>query len=101
MTATGTASQQVILRTRGVGKLFGKFVALNNITAEFTQGAITSIIGPNGAGKSTYFNLLSGALRPRAAASSSKAATSPGCRSIASPIWASRNRSRSPTCFRS
>jgi branched-chain amino acid transport system ATP-binding protein len=64
MTATGTASQQVILRTRGVGKLFGKFVALRNITAEFTRGAITSIIGPNGAGKSTYFNLLSGALSP-------------------------------------
>ena len=62
MTALGT--EQPILRTKGVGKTFGKFVALNNISAEFTKGAITSIIGPNGAGKSTYFNLLSGALRP-------------------------------------
>ena len=44
--------------------MFGKFVALNNISAEFTAGAITSIIGPNGAGKSTYFNLLSGAFAP-------------------------------------
>jgi branched-chain amino acid transport system ATP-binding protein len=61
---TAGSSQNVILRTRGVGKVFGKFVALNDITAEFTQGAITSIIGPNGAGKSTYFNLLSGALAP-------------------------------------
>ena len=56
MTVVGPASQQVILRTRGVGKVFGKFVALHNISAEFTKGAITSIIGPNGAGKSTYFN---------------------------------------------
>jgi branched-chain amino acid transport system ATP-binding protein len=65
MTAVSAQSQQQpILRTRGVGKTFGKFVALNNISAEFTKGAITSIIGPNGAGKSTYFNLLSGALRP-------------------------------------
>src|ERR1700753_2798118 len=53
------SQREVILRTHGVGKVFGKFVALNNISAEFPKGAITSIIGPNGAGKSTYFNLLS------------------------------------------
>jgi branched-chain amino acid transport system ATP-binding protein len=64
MTMTADLSSQVILRTRGVGKVFGKFVALNNISAEFPKGAITSIIGPNGAGKSTYFNLLSGAFAP-------------------------------------
>ena len=46
MTAVSVPSQQVILRTKGVGKIFGKFVALNNISAEFTKGAITSIIGP-------------------------------------------------------
>jgi branched-chain amino acid transport system ATP-binding protein len=54
----------VILRTERIGKNFGKFVALKDITAEFRRGAITSIIGPNGAGKSTYFNLLSGAFSP-------------------------------------
>src|SRR6202167_4017413 len=64
MTMAGSPSQPIILRTMGVGKVFGKFVALNNVSAEFPKGAITSIIGPNGAGKSTYFNLLSGALRP-------------------------------------
>lgn len=63
MTSADTSSQ-VILRTTGVGKSFGKFVALNNISAEFSRNAITSIIGPNGAGKSTYFNLLSGAFPP-------------------------------------
>ena len=63
MTVVEPASQ-VILRTRSVSKVFGKFVALNNISAEFTKGAITSIIGPNGAGKSTYFNLLSGVFPP-------------------------------------
>ncbi|OKO82754.1 ABC transporter ATP-binding protein [Bradyrhizobium sp. NAS96.2] len=62
-TAAGQVSE-IILRTRGVGKTFGKFVALNNISAEFSRGAITSIIGPNGAGKSTYFNLLCGAFQP-------------------------------------
>jgi branched-chain amino acid transport system ATP-binding protein len=64
MTTIEDAPPQAILRTKGVGKRFGKFVALNNISAEFPRGAITSIIGANGAGKSTYFNLLSGALAP-------------------------------------
>jgi branched-chain amino acid transport system ATP-binding protein len=63
MTTTESGSSKVIMRTEGASKLFGKFKALNNISAEFHSGAITSIIGPNGAGKSTYFNLLSGALR--------------------------------------
>jgi branched-chain amino acid transport system ATP-binding protein len=61
---TATAASPIILRTTGVSKMFGKFIALNNISAEFERGVITSIIGPNGAGKSTYFNLLSGAFRP-------------------------------------
>jgi branched-chain amino acid transport system ATP-binding protein len=58
------ASSEVILRTHNVGKRFGGFTALKDISAEFRRGAITSIIGPNGAGKSTYFNLLSGAFAP-------------------------------------
>ena len=64
MSETGAQSRDVILRTKGISKVFGKFVALNNISAEFSKGAVTSIIGPNGAGKSTYFNLLAGALQP-------------------------------------
>ena len=59
-----STSADVILRTERVGKTFGKFVALKDVTAEFRRGAITSIIGPNGAGKSTYFNVLSGAFPP-------------------------------------
>src|ERR1700723_599854 len=55
---------ETILRTKGLSKSFGGFVALSGISAEFRRGAITSIIGPNGAGKSTFFNLLSGSLRP-------------------------------------
>ena len=38
MTDVTSSSKQVILRTRGVGKAFGKFVALNNISAEFSKG---------------------------------------------------------------
>jgi branched-chain amino acid transport system ATP-binding protein len=54
----------IILRTDGVGKKFGKFTALQGVTASFPRGKLTSIIGPNGAGKSTYFNVISGAFPP-------------------------------------
>jgi hypothetical protein len=33
------ADQKVILRTTGVSKSFGKFLALNSVTAEFERGA--------------------------------------------------------------
>jgi branched-chain amino acid transport system ATP-binding protein len=55
---------EIILATRNVGKNFGGFVALKNISIEFERGKLTAIIGPNGAGKSTYFNILSGAFPP-------------------------------------
>ena len=53
-----------ILATEGLGKRFGKFRALTDVTVAFPEGGITAIIGPNGAGKSTFFNLISGAFPP-------------------------------------
>jgi branched-chain amino acid transport system ATP-binding protein len=53
-----------ILRVVGLGKRFGGFTALSDITVAFLADRLTSIIGPNGAGKSTFFNLISGAFPP-------------------------------------
>ena len=53
-----------ILRSEGLTKSFGKFIAIDNIDLKFKPGIITSIIGPNGAGKTTTINLLTGALHP-------------------------------------
>ena len=53
-----------ILVAEGVGKKFGGFVALNDVSVRFAQDKLSAIIGPNGAGKSTFFNVISGAFPP-------------------------------------
>ncbi len=53
-----------ILEARGIGKRFGSFVALKDVSVSFPAGKLAAIIGPNGAGKSTFFNVVSGAFAP-------------------------------------
>jgi len=55
-----------LLEVDGVSQRFGKFTALDNVSASFERGKLTAIIGPNGAGKSTFFNVVSGAFAPTA-----------------------------------
>ena len=55
-----------ILSVRGLTARFGALVAVNDVSFDAERGRITSVIGPNGAGKSTLFNLISGAIAPRA-----------------------------------
>ena len=50
-----------ILVAKGVGKKFGGFVALKDVSVSFARDKLSAIIGPNGAGKSTFFNVISGA----------------------------------------
>ncbi len=58
--------QEPILEVQGISKHFGKFVALNSVSAKFQTGKLAAVIGPNGAGKSTFFNVVSGAFAPTA-----------------------------------
>ena len=58
------ASADTVLAAEGLGKRYGGFVALADVSVAFTRGRLTAIIGPNGAGKSTFFALLSGAATP-------------------------------------
>ena len=53
-----------ILVAQGIGKKFGEFVALNDVSVRFGRDRLSAIIGPNGAGKSTFFNVISGAFPP-------------------------------------
>ena len=53
-----------LLELREVGKRFGGYDALADISFQVKDGSIHSLIGPNGAGKTTLFNLVSGVLPP-------------------------------------
>ncbi|HXV31685.1 MAG TPA: ribosome-associated ATPase/putative transporter RbbA [Sinorhizobium sp.] len=46
---------------RGVGHVYGKVVALDDVSLELHAGRMTGLIGPDGAGKSTLLGLIAGA----------------------------------------
>jgi len=53
-----------ILKTEGLTKKFGDFVALDNLNLTVHRGEVFGYIGPNGAGKTTTFRILCGLLDP-------------------------------------
>jgi branched-chain amino acid transport system ATP-binding protein len=55
-----------ILEGDGVTKNFGGLAAVSHVDFQVDQDEIVGLIGPNGAGKTTLFNLISGALVPKA-----------------------------------
>ena len=54
----------VILRTEGLTKKYGEFLALNNLNLAVRRGEVFGYIGPNGSGKTTTFRILCGLLEP-------------------------------------
>jgi ABC-2 type transport system ATP-binding protein len=54
----------VAIRTEGLTKAYGSFLALDGLDLEIQAGEIFGYIGPNGAGKSTTIRLLLDLLRP-------------------------------------
>lgn len=57
-------ADDIILEARGVRKVFGALVAVDDVDMQVAANTLHSIIGPNGAGKTTLFNLLSGYMEP-------------------------------------
>lgn len=53
-----------VLEARGLGKTFGSFAALTDVSVTFAVGQIHAVLGENGAGKSTLMKLLFGLHRP-------------------------------------
>jgi branched-chain amino acid transport system ATP-binding protein len=58
-----TAAVTNLLKVDNLGKRFGGFVALENISLSVPAGGRVGLIGPNGSGKSTLVNCICGTLR--------------------------------------
>src|SRR5512136_2907347 len=58
--------KEVVLRTSGLSKRFGKRWAVKDLNIEVHRGDVFSFLGPNGAGKSTTIRMILTLLRPTA-----------------------------------
>lgn len=54
----------IVLRTHGLTKRYGKFTALDSLDLEVRKGEVLGYLGPNGAGKTTTIRLLLGLIKP-------------------------------------
>ncbi|HIW90727.1 MAG TPA: ATP-binding cassette domain-containing protein [Candidatus Corynebacterium avicola] len=57
-------SDAPVIELRGVGKTYGSFHALEDISLSVQQGHVTCVLGDNGAGKSTLIKTLAGLHKP-------------------------------------
>jgi general nucleoside transport system ATP-binding protein len=61
-----TASAEPLLRSIGITKLYGSFVANDGIDLDLFQAEIHALLGENGAGKSTLVKIMYGLIQPSA-----------------------------------
>jgi ABC-2 type transport system ATP-binding protein len=54
----------VALRTKGLSKHYGSFVALDNLDLEVQKGEVLGYLGPNGSGKTTTIRSILGLIKP-------------------------------------
>lgn len=54
----------LVIRTRGLTRYFGRKAALKNLTLDVPRGQVTALVGRNGAGNTTLIRMLLGLLPP-------------------------------------
>jgi sulfate transport system ATP-binding protein len=52
------------IEVEGIGKRFGDFVALDDISVSIPTGQLTALLGPSGGGKSTLLRIIAGLEQP-------------------------------------
>jgi len=57
-------SRRVLVKTRGLTKMYGSVAALDGVEAEVREGMVYGLVGPNGSGKTTLLSILAGLRRP-------------------------------------
>jgi lipopolysaccharide export system ATP-binding protein len=64
MMNTAAEAEQLVLRTEGLVKRYGKRTVVNDVSFDVRQGEIVGLLGPNGAGKTTSFYMTTGLVVP-------------------------------------
>ena len=59
-----TVHSSAVIDARRLGKDYGPFVAVQQVSFSIPQGQIVALLGPNGAGKTTIMRMLTGYLAP-------------------------------------
>ena len=57
-------AHQMVLRSEGLVKQYGKRTVVNGVSFDVKQGEIVGLLGPNGAGKTTSFYMTTGLVVP-------------------------------------
>jgi lipooligosaccharide transport system ATP-binding protein len=58
------ADPDILIRARGLTKVFGDFIAVDGIDFDLSRGEVFGFLGPNGAGKSSTMRMI-GCVSPR------------------------------------
>lgn len=66
MTEQTMAATEWALELRGLRRVFGEKVAVNDLDLQVPHGSFYGVVGPNGAGKTTALSMAVGLLRPSA-----------------------------------
>ncbi|HKI69130.1 MAG TPA: ABC transporter ATP-binding protein [Verrucomicrobiae bacterium] len=53
-----------MVQVEGLTKLYGEFIAVNELSFSFRPGEVMGLVGPNGAGKTTTLRCLAGIIPP-------------------------------------
>jgi ABC-2 type transport system ATP-binding protein len=79
---TSSADSDSVIELAGLTKLFGRTLAVGNLSLQVPRGTTFGLIGPNGAGKSTTIRMLIGVL-----SSTAGTARVLGMDVSAEPVW--------------
>ena len=64
MNETFSQDDSMIISTDKLTKVFGNYVAVNNLDLQVMRGDVFGFLGPNGSGKTTTIRMLLGLIRP-------------------------------------